>query len=240
MSTASTPSIPATQPTSSFGAARVFLLVLGSIGILVALALLAGGIAALWGMSQRDGAGYFTSGSHTFATPSYALVSDTLEVGTDTPAWVFDDHFATVRIQATSSQPVFVGIGRTTDVARYLAGVRHDRVANLYVDPFSVSYAHRGGTARPAAPADETLWSVEASGAGTQTISWPLAKGNWSAVAMNADASPGVSVAASFGARVPFLKWVAIGFLSGGALTLLAGSLLVYFGSRRPRAARQA
>jgi hypothetical protein len=217
----------------------VLLLVLGSIGILVALALLAGGIAAIWGMSQRDGAGYFTSASQRLSTPSYALVSETLDVGTNTPAWVFDDHFATVRIQTTASQPVFVGIGRTIDVARYLAGVRHDRIANLDVDPFSVSYVHRGGTARPGAPADETFWSVKASGAGTQTISWPLAKGNWSAVAMNADGSPGVTVATSLGARVPFLKWIAIGFLAGGALALLVGSLLVYFGARRPRSALQ-
>jgi len=52
---------------------------------------------------------------------------------------------------------------------------------------------------------------------------------------MNADGSPNVSVATSFGARVPFFKWVAIGFLAGGALALLAGSLLVYFGARTPR-----
>jgi hypothetical protein len=215
----------------------VLLLVFGSIGILVALALLAGGVAAVWGMSQRDGDGYYTSASHSLATPSYAIVSESLKVDTDTPAWVFDDHFATVRIQATSSQPVFVGIARTAYVTQYFAGVRHDRIENLDVDPFTVSYVHQGGTTRPAPPADETFWSVKASGAGTQTISWPLAKGNWSAVAMNADGSSGVTVATRFGARLSFLKWIAVGFLAGGALALLVGSTLVYFGARRPRTA---
>ena len=43
----------------------------------------------------------------------------------------------------------------------------------------------------------------------------PFEKGSWSFVAMNADASPGVTVDTRVGARVPFLRWVAIGFLAG-------------------------
>jgi hypothetical protein len=228
------PSIPA-QPSRSFGAARVLLLVFGSLGVLVALGLLAGGGAAIWGMSQRDDAGYFMSSSHPLSTPSYALVSEKLDVGTGTPNWVFSDHFAKLRVQAGSSQPVFIGIARTSDVEKYLAGVRNAQITNFEVDPFTVTYRSRGGTARPAAPAAQTIWRAKASGPGTQTVSWNFEKGSWSVVAMNADASPGVTIATRVGARVPYLRWIAIGFLAAGGLTLLVGGGLIYFGARRPR-----
>jgi hypothetical protein len=236
MSTTTVPSAQAVRP-SRWSAGRVLLLIFGSLAVLVACGLLAGGIAAIWGMSQRDDSGYFTSASHSLSTPSYAIVSENLDVGTDAPSWVFDDHFATVRIAATSSQPVFVGIGPTSDVTQYLAGVRYDRVSDIDIDPFSATYAHRHGTAQPDAPASQGFWRVKASGAGAQTITWPLEKGNWSAVAMNADGSPGVTVAATFGARVPFLRWIAIGFVAGGGLLLIAGATLIYLGGRRPHTA---
>jgi hypothetical protein len=183
-------------------------------------------------MSQRDGSGYIMTGSHPLSTPSYALVSEKLDVGTGTPNWVFSDHFATLRVEAGSSQPVFVGIGRTSDVDKYLAGVRNDQITDFQVDPFSVTYRHRGGNGRPAAPAAQSIWRAKASGSGTQTISWNFEKGSWSFVAMNADGSPGVTVDTRVGARVPFLRWVAIGFLAGGALVLLVGAGFIYFGAR--------
>jgi hypothetical protein len=240
MTTASAPPVLTTQPSRSFGGGRVVLLVLGIVVLLISLALLAVGGAAVWGLSQRDGSGYFTSGSRPLSTPSYALVSDSFAVGTDAPSWVFDDHFATVQIHVRSSQPVFVGIGHTSDVESYLNGVQHDEIASLNVDPFSVGYSHRGGSARPSPPTGESFWRVKSSGSGTQTISWPLEKGNWSAVVMNADGSHGVAVASRFGARLPFLRWIAIGFLAGGALVLLVGSSLIYLGARSPHATNEA
>ena len=240
MSTTAAPPVLTAQPSNSFGAGRVLMLVFGSLSLLVALGLLAGGGAAVWGLNQRDGSGYITSGSHRLSTTSYALVSDTLDIGTDAPGWVFGDHFASVRIEATSSKPTFIGIARTSAVEGYLAGVRHDQINDFDVDPFTVSYGHRPGNATPSAPSGEGFWRVEASGSGAQTITWPLEKGSWSVVAMNADGSPGVTVETRLGARLPFLRWIAIGFLAGGALALLAGSLLVYFGARTPRTAPQA
>jgi hypothetical protein len=235
MSTTTATPVHVARPAASRGAGHVLLIVFGGISLLVALALVAGGVAAVWGLSQRDGSGYFTSGSHQLSTSSYAIVTDSLNVGTDAPGWVFGDHFATARIQATSSQPVFVGIARTSDVNRYLTAVQHDQITNLDVQPFTVSYRRQGGSARPTAPAGESFWRVKASGSGTQTIRWPLESGNWSAVAMNADGSPGVTVDTRFGARIPWFRWIAIGFLAGGGLVLLAGSALVYLGARRPR-----
>jgi hypothetical protein len=237
MSTTTAPPVLTARPSESFGAGRVLLLVFGSIGLLIALALLAGGGAAVWGLSQRDGSGYITSSSHRLTTSSYALASDSLDVGTDAPGWVFDDHFASVRIEAASSKPVFLGIAQTNVVERYLAGVQHDQITDFDVDPFTVSYRHRSGSAAPAAPSGESFWRVKASGPGAQTITWPLEKGNWSVVAMNADGSRGVTVDTRLGARLPFMRWIAIGFLAGGGLVLLTGAGLIYLGARRPRTA---
>lgn len=220
-----------TRPSRPFGAKRVLLLVFGSIGVLVGLALLAGGGAAVWGLSQRDGSGYFSTGTHQVATPTYALVSDTLDMGPDPQGWL-GESFATVRIQASSRQPVFIGIARPRDVERYLARVQHTVITDLDTDPFRLTSHPVGGSASPAPPAAQGFWRVQASGPGSQTIKWPLEKGNWSAVGMNADGSQGVSVALRLGARVPALKWVAIGLLAGGGLILLLGGVLIYLGAR--------
>jgi hypothetical protein len=96
------------------------------------------------------------------------------------------------------------------------------------------------GNAQPAPPAEQDFWRVEASGTGTQTITWPLEKGEWSAVAMNADGSRDVTVQARFGARVSALVWVAIAFLVVGGLVLVGGAALVYMGARRRRPATAA
>jgi hypothetical protein len=62
---------------------RVILIVLGSIGVLFGLALLAGGGFLLWtDRTQRDD-GYLTTPTERFATPTYALTRTRLEVDTD-------------------------------------------------------------------------------------------------------------------------------------------------------------
>src|SRR4051812_45121703 len=123
MSTATAQPAAASRPSQPFGAKRVLLLVFGSVVVLVALALLAGGGAAVWGLSQRDGSGYFTTKATGVSTRSYAFASDTLDMGPDVPGW-FGEDFAKVRIEATSARPVFIGIGPAADVGRYLAAVQ--------------------------------------------------------------------------------------------------------------------
>jgi hypothetical protein len=224
------PAAPSRQP----GAARVFLLVAGGLAALVALALLAAGGAAIWGLTKRDGSGYFSTGTARISTPAYAFASDTLDMGPDAPRW-FGDSFATIRIQATSKQPIFVGIGRASDVERYLGRVRHQEITDLDTDPFRFTSHSAAGSSRPAPPASQGFWRVHASGPGTQTIKWPLEKGGWSAVVMNADGSPRVSAAVRLGARVSALHWIVIGGLAAGALMLLLGGGLIYLATASRR-----
>jgi len=214
----------------------VLLLVFGSIGLLLALALLAGGGAAAWGLSQRDASGYLTTGTHELSTASYALATESLDVGPDLPGWL-DGRLGTIRVEASSPRPVFIGIGRVRDVERYLADVQHAQITDFDTDPFSVSYGSRDGTAKPAPPARHDFWLMQASGSGRQTINWPVEEGKWSVVAMNTDGSRGVSIDTRLGARIPSLRSFAIGLLAAGALVLLIAGGLLYLGIRRPRLA---
>ena len=208
----------------------MFLLVAGGLAVLVALTLLAAGGAAVWGLTKRDGSGYFNTGTARVSTPSYAFASDTLDMGPDAPRW-FGDNFATIRIQATSKRPIFVGIARASDVERYLGRVRHQEITDLETDPLRFTSHSLGGSTRPLPPASQPFWHVHASGPGTQAIKWPLEKGRWSAVVMNADGSRGVSTAVRVGARVSALHWVVVGGLIAGVLVLLLGGGLIYVAS---------
>jgi hypothetical protein len=213
----------------------MLLIALGGVAMFFALALIAGGIAALWGLGERDESGYFTTESHRLSTSSYAFATNGLDIGPDAPGWIGD--FAGVKIEARSSQPVFLGIGPTSDVTRYLAQVPHSQITDFDTDPFRVSSHAVAGAGTPAPPTSQRFWRVQAAGTGLRSITWPLEKGNWSAVAMNADGSRNVAIAARVGARIPALKWVAIGFLAGGAVLLLGGGTLIYAGAgRRMRA----
>ena len=77
-----------------------------------------------------------------------------------------------LRIRATSSdaaKPLFIGIARTEDVARYLARVRHDELRDIDFDPFKVEYRRLGGGAPAVRPSTQGFWQMHASGTGTQT-----------------------------------------------------------------------
>src|SRR3954452_23632354 len=99
----------------------VVLLILGSIVGLFALAVLAGGGTVLWAdQTQRDSSGYFTSSAHNYASSTYAITHDGVDIK-DFPAFLDNGKPAKVRIRPTGAvKPVFVGIADEADVGRYL------------------------------------------------------------------------------------------------------------------------
>jgi hypothetical protein len=216
-------------------AGRVILIVLGSIGALFGLALLAGGGFLLWAdRTQRDD-GYVTTASERFATPTYALTRTRLEVDTDGPGWLLNDSwFGKVRIRGErpGAKMLFIGIGPEAAVAKYLGSVAHASVEDIDFDPFRVKYLPIAGGAPEGPPTEQRFWAVSASGVGTQTVTWKVRDGDWSVVLMNADGSRGIAADIDLGAKLSFLVWVAIGLLLGGVLVVGGSTALIVLAAR--------
>jgi hypothetical protein len=216
---------------------RIAAIVIGSIVAVLALASVALGATAV-GVheTQRDADGYYTSSSKTLTTPTHALVTDQLEVGTD-PAWLFrKGRLGTVRVAATSTsgRPVFVGIARTAQVESYLGRVSRDTITDFELDPFSVTYDRERGSATPAAPGTKHFWAGRSTGNGRQTLSWPVQKGDWTIVVMNADGSPGIRTDVQVGAKAGFVLTAGIILLIVGAVLALLAALVFWQGGRTP------
>jgi hypothetical protein len=219
-------------------AGRVILIVLGGIGVLVGLALMAAGGFLLWAdRTQRDD-GYLTTPTERFATPSYALTRTRLEVDTHGADWVVNESwFGKIRIRGESSgdKTLFIGIGPAADVSKYLGDVAHANLQDLEFDPFRATYFPITGGAPKGRPTDQRFWAASASGVGTQTLTWKVRDGDWSVVLMNADGSRGVSADLDLGAKLSFLLWVGIGVLIGGVLVTAGSTGLIVLAARRPR-----
>ena len=219
-------------------AGRVILIVLGSIGVLLGLALMAGGGFLLWAdRTQRDD-GYLTTPSERFATPTYALTRTRLELDTNREGWVLNESwFGKVRIRGESpaGKTLFIGIGPQAEVARYLGSVAHANVQDLDFDPFRVTYLPITGGAPQAPPSEQRFWAASASGVGTQTLTWKVRDGDWSVVLMNADGSRGIAADVDLGAKLSFLLWVAIGTLLGGVLVTGGSTALIVLAARTRR-----
>ena len=216
---------PPVGPTGWTGG-RIVALVAGSVLALVSLGALAGGGLATWAdNTQRDSAGYLTTGTHSFSTSSYALTSGDIDLGrVVTPS----DILGTVRVRVTPVNPegaVFVGIAPRSEVQRYLAGVGHEEVTGWANG--TVTYRPGHGVAPAGSPTSALRWAVQSSGSGTQVIKWDPRPGNWNVVVMNTDTTPGLAVTADLGATVPDLGWIAAGLLAGGAVVLLVGGALI-------------
>jgi hypothetical protein len=224
---------------------KTVLLALGSMAVLVGVGSGIGGGALVWAHNtQRDSAGFYSTSAERVDTPTSALTSERIDFGVNEAdyRWIPGDGATAVRLQASPAgdKPVFVGIARSTDVERYLAGSAHARVTDFEVDPFRPELRESGGTARPAPPTAQTFWAKSVNGAGTQTLDWPVQSGSWSVVVMNADSSPGVAVDVAIGAKTGVLLPIGIG-LAGFAIVALAGgvAMIVAGSTGGPGRARQ-
>ena len=215
---------------------RIAGLVIGTLLVLASLVMLGAGGTALWAdRTQRDG-GYVTTDVRDFTTSGSALATVSTELGSAGVGW-FDSPslMDEVRIRVTPTSPdraLFVGIGPSRDVDRYLAGVSHTVISEFFeekVEPVD-------GGQPEATPGTQDFWVASATGAGPQDLVWNPTDGSWTVVVMNADAQPGIAIGADLGAKFPALLWVAIGVLAAGAVFLAGGALLIAGAFYRGRA----
>ncbi len=208
---------------SHWGPGRVAAVTAGSLLALLAVALLAAGVALLVVHgTQRDADGFYTSSTERLGTPTAAVTTEGVhlgDVGGAGDEWLLDGDHVAVRLSATAAaaDPLFVGIARERDLDAYLRGVAHDRVESF--EGSSVSYDRAAGGATVAPPGEQGFWAARSEGTGTRTLEWDAQSGDWAAVVMRADGRPGVVADVSAGADVGnLLLWVGLGLLAAALL----------------------
>jgi hypothetical protein len=220
-------------------AGRVIALVLGSLILLVGVALLFGG-GALVGIDRgfTDGEGFLTVPPADLERDMYAVAAEAVFEGD----WIWwYRHPTTVRVRMTGEQPIFVGIAARADLEAYLADISYSEIERIDFDDYrkdrvwTTEYKDHMGPNAPAPPSDQTFWHASVQGAGTQTLLWTIEPGDWMLVVMNADTSRGIEVTGTVGAETPWLLAVGIGLLAVGVVLTALGLAVVLFVARRSR-----
>jgi hypothetical protein len=224
-SSSNTPASPA-RPRSNWTASRVIGMVFASIGGLIGLALLVGGIAVMAAYAfGRDDDGYFNSDRRQLESATYAVTTEDIDLGVDEVDWAPDDVLGDVRVQVDGGdKPVFVGIGSDDDVDRYLGDVTRDELIEF--DGDNPEFDLHEGSAPHTPPGEQDFWVAEAEGSGEQALTWDAEFGRWTAVVMNADAARGIDVNADAGVKLDWAIWAGLGMLVVGLL-MSAGALAV-------------
>jgi hypothetical protein len=223
---------------SRWTAGRVIGMVFASIGGLIGLALLLGGIAILAAYAfGRDDDGYFNTDRERLESSAYAITTEDIDLGADEIDWAPEGILGDLRIQVESERPVFVGIGADSDVDRYLGDVARDELVDIdHGEPrFEL---HEGRTAR-GPPRQQDFWVAESEGPGEQSLTWDAEFGRWTAVVMNADAARGIDVEADVGVKLDWAVWAGLGiFVVGLVMTVGAVVVILLIGRRASRDTR--
>ncbi len=226
--------------TSQWTFGRGALVVVGSFVVFTAFGLTTLGIAALViDNTMRDESGFLEGPDRHFATTTYALATDPIQLsdrpfGREKPRDLVGD----IRLQAESaspSVPVFIGVAPTADVVRYLEGVSYATIS----DPRDShpDYVVHPGAAPAQLPTATDIWAASATGTGSPSLVWRLGSGDWTIVAMNATATPGVDVTVQAGVEAPHLGRVGVVAVLIALIPLLFGSALIFAGVHLARRA---
>lgn len=236
--TASPPQAKVVTRPSGWTGGRIAATVIGGALVLVSLVLLGAGGTAIWAdRTQRDG-GYVTTGVHEFSTAGSALATVSTELGSAGVGWLYSPTLlGDIRIRVAPTSPdsaLFVGIGPSTDVDRYLDDVNRTVITDFWDEKVETV----AGGASETGPGTQDFWAASSTGPGARTLEWDPTDGSWTVVVMNADGRPGIAVGADLGARMPALLGIALGSLALGVVFMAGGVLLIVGAIRRRRAGR--
>jgi hypothetical protein len=203
---------------------------LAVIGSLAAIS--GGGVLAAFGTD-----GSLASGPHLLSTPASAIVSPVASIkntsGVTTVTGQPTVRISTSPVQGTAA--VFVGIGPSADVDRYLTGVATEKVTNLNADSSSHSTIRHGEGANPQPPAKQRFWVAQASSRQTAEVNWKLHDGQYQVVVMNANGQRGFATTSTVGITIPNIARDALAGLLLGLLIAAGGTALLLRAARRPR-----
>ena len=228
------PAGPARAP-HTWTAGRVVSLVIGSVLLFTAAGALIGGGTLLWAdRTQRD-AGYLSTPAALVSTTTYAVTTDSFRLEGAGLDWAVDNVLGRARVEVRprdGSTNLFVGLARSGEVDRYLAGVGHARIENLDLrfdggrtSTWQTTTSAGGAPATP--PTAAGFWQASSSGPGTRVLTWRPTAGDWTVVVMRADGGAGLRADVRAGATLPGLPWIAGSILGAGVVLLVIGGLLV-------------
>jgi hypothetical protein len=214
-------------------AGRIIAVIIGVLLLLPAFALFIGGSAlTVAHVVEREDDGYFDVTLDRLTSATAAITTSEVDLRADPgpPDWFIDFVDASVRIRATgigdASPEIFIGIGPEMDVAGYLGDTARDEIRDVDNDG-DVRYRPRPGAGSVAAPTEQGFWVASATGSGTQELTWDLEEGEWAAVLMNADGSPGILADVTVGIRSGALLGIAIAMIVVGAVLMGVAALII-------------
>ncbi|MGW4485250.1 hypothetical protein ACWEOE_15610 [Amycolatopsis sp. NPDC004368] len=209
--------------------ARIAVIVISVVALVIGVCLAVGGglLLLLFGSG-----GSLKSGEHTVSTPTAAIVTDTAQI-TDTNRLTraLGSPSVTVHGSGGNTSGLFIGIGPAAEVDRYLTGVAIEQARNIDLDPFALDSVRRDGTPLAVPPATQPFWVAS----GATDVTWPIADGDFRAVVMNADGTPGVDSRLAVDLNLPGLFGYALGFFIGGLVLVVAAIVALALGRPRPR-----
>jgi hypothetical protein len=188
----------------------------------------AGGLA----LAVPDDEGWVTVGPARVRSDAAALVGDNISIDlgdhvADGRTFVSWDVFSTeITVEGRSDKAVFVGVGPATAVSDYLDGTAV-AYADWHDDDFDVARYVPGGAASD--PAEQDFWIATSSDG---VLDWDISDGEWAVVVVNEDGSPGIDVAVTGAARIPFIGAIGVGLLTAGLVFLVLGGVSTYYGVR--------
>jgi len=221
---------PAPQPASHRPKRGTAALIVGAVlvgtGFLTAAS--GGALLAIFGDGHA-----VSSGEHLVSTSTSAVVTDLGHID-NIRGVEFLTGSPTLHISAENiaDSGVFVGVGPTDDVERYLDGVATERVTDFELSPFYLDTRRDEGGAIAEAPGEQAFWAASAESSNEAQLTWEIEEGNYEIVVMNADGSSGVLTSADIGASLPTSTGLWIFVLGIGTLFMVAGGAFLFAGVR--------